>query len=98
MCTAETAHLPLPPAFGLIYTRAPLVSQDGRHLFITQWYAYMRMASLTKDILGACSVEFLIKREQSESSTNISVCAGKADAYLKKISVDTNLGACVLYL
>ena len=36
----------------------------------------MRMVSLSKDILGACSVEFLIK-SQSESSTNISVCAGK---------------------
>jgi hypothetical protein len=34
------------------------------------------MVSLSKDILGACSVEFLIK-SQSESSTNISVWAGK---------------------
>ncbi len=28
---------PRPPAFGLVYTRALLVSQDRRHLFVTPW-------------------------------------------------------------
>jgi hypothetical protein len=30
---------PPPPAFGLIYTRPLLVSQDRRHLFVTPWQA-----------------------------------------------------------
>jgi hypothetical protein len=44
MCTAARIHWlrlrnPPPPAFGLIYegTKALLVSQDRRHLFVTPW-------------------------------------------------------------
>jgi hypothetical protein len=33
---AETSQLP-PPAFGLIYERALLVSQERRHLFVSPW-------------------------------------------------------------
>ncbi len=47
-------------------------------------YAYLSILSLTKDILGACSADFLIKSEQSENSTNESVFAGEAYAYLIK--------------
>jgi hypothetical protein len=75
LCTAvligcDLATPPFPRIWVQSYTRAPLVSQDGRHLFVTPWYAYMRMVSLSKDILGACSVKFLIK-SQSESSIKV---------------------------
>ncbi len=44
-------------------------------------YAYMRMVSLTKDILGKCSTDFLNCELRTENSTNISVCAGRAYTY-----------------
>jgi hypothetical protein len=42
MCTAvligrDLATSPPPPALGLIYEGAILVSQDRRHLFVTPW-------------------------------------------------------------
>jgi hypothetical protein len=43
---AETPQPPLPPHLGP-YTRALLVSQDRRHLFVTPWYKHLLAMQMT---------------------------------------------------
>ncbi len=65
-----------------------LIFENFQNVFMSlcyAQYAYMRMASLTNNILGSCSADFWIKSEQSENSTNISVSAGRASAHFEKI-------------